>query len=1104
MKKNVKVTLNGKTVYGYEGQRILDLCADCGVKIPTLCYDPHLSLHGGCSVCLVEVEGARTLLRACANTITPGMVIRTDSERAVSARRTALELLLSDHVGDCRPPCTLACPGNGNVQGYVNLAAQGKYSESLDTLHHHVTLPSCIGRICPAPCEKVCRRRFVDDAPVSIREIKRFVGDWGIDNNSKGFVPEIIENGKSVAIVGGGAAGVSAAYYLRLKGYRTVVFEKEKLLGGMMRYGIPDYRLPQKILQTEIDWLLSHGIEVRTETALGRDMTLDDLRKQFDGVILAMGCWKSSPMRVTGEDLAGVVGGIDFLYDVKTNPEIKIGARIVIVGGGNTAMDAARTARRLGAEKVSVLYRRSREEMPAEDIEIVEAGEEGVEFIYLAAPKAVEGDGRVERILCEKMELGEPDASGRRSPVPTGETFVLEADMVIAAIGQGIDFSGLPSELHDGRKMRVGKDYDTPLPGVFVCGDQQTGPKIAIEAIGNGHWAADSLDHYLTHGKPKKPFFYDIVREDLGPEDFTHVVRSVQEEVPHVPGETRLKMRFDEYSAGLSEEQTLRDANRCMECGCADVFECKLREYATTHEVHPEKLAGAHIEKLEDANQYYARNLDKCILCAKCVRACDEVAGFHAIDFAKRGFESVLTPQFFRDMEHSDCTFCGLCTQVCPVGALIENRVDRWPHLEEPQIIKTTCLLCPVGCELSLNLDKKRSRIVRVTTDRDNPEAPTGGDCCVKGRYGFKDVALDGSFDPAVKGTHASLSEAVGRLDDLATGDGATFVLGPSLTEQEVRALFEYAELRAPKARFAMTVDSELAVHLQEAAGHEGLKRGVYSSLNGVSPDGVFRHGESDAFLLIGTNTDEDQPVLTSWLRRAVRHKKSSLVYIGRTPGLLDKGGTLILKPAEGKMAQVLRALASAVKGWEVKDSHLDGTGVSPEELRNAVGILAQAKKPLTLIGGESPAEEAFDAAASLKDGNYLLLLKGAGSAAILSAGKSVVDANELRTETEKGGPLLFIDTSPEEAGFSAADLDGVSFAVLSSKLTNLGESADVLIPLLPWIEKDGDTTNLEGQRLAVHRGPLTEKAGVSLCALLAEAAMPYGGRIHSNPVAAS
>ncbi|MDI9371197.1 MAG: FAD-dependent oxidoreductase, partial [Synergistota bacterium] len=738
MKKNIKVTLNGKTVYGYKGQRILDLCAECGIEVPTLCYDPHLSLHGGCSVCLVEVEGARTLLRACANTITPGMVIKTDTQRAISARRTALELLLSDHVGDCRPPCTLACPGQGNVQGYVNLAAQGKYGESLDALHHHVTLPSCIGRVCPAPCEEVCRRRFVDDAPVSIREIKRFVGDWGIDNGRMGFVPEIKENGKRVAIVGGGPAGVSAAYYLRLKGYRPVIFEKEKLLGGMMRYGIPDYRLPQKILQTEIDWLLSHGIEVRAGTALGRDVTLDELRRDFDGVILAMGCWRSSPMRVSGEELDGVVGGIDFLYKVKTDPEVKVGARVVVVGGGNTAMDAARSAKRLGAEKVSVLYRRSREEMPAEEIEIVEADEEGVEFIFLAAPKTIEGSGRVERILCEKMELGEPDASGRRSPVPTGETFVLEADMVIAAIGQGIDFTGLPSDIHDGRRMKVGKDYDTALPGVFVCGDQQTGPKIAIEAIGNGHWAADSLDHYLAHGKPKKPFFYDIVREDLGPEDFAHIVRSVQEEVPHVPGETRLKMKFDEYSVGLSEEQTLRDANRCMECGCPDVFECKLREYAITHEVHPEKLAGEHIEKIEDANPYYARNLDKCILCAKCVRACDEVAGFHAIDFAKRGFESVLTPQFYRDMEDSDCTFCGLCTQVCPVGALIENRVDRWPHLEEPEIVKTTCLLCPAGCELELNLDRGRSQVARVTTDLDDPEAPTGGSCCVKGRYGFK------------------------------------------------------------------------------------------------------------------------------------------------------------------------------------------------------------------------------------------------------------------------------------------------------------------------------------------------------------------------------
>ncbi len=376
------------------------------------------------------------------------------------------------------------------------------------------------------------------------------------------------------------------------------------------------------------------------------------------------------------------------------------------------------------------------------------------------------------------MKLGEPDASGRRSPVPTGETFVLEVDAVIAAVGQAIDFSGVPSELHDGRKMKAGPDYDTPLPGVFVCGDQQTGPKIAIEAIGNGHWAADSLDHYLTHGTPKKPFFYDIVRTDLGPEDFRDVEKTVQEHVPHVSGETRLAKPFAEYSPGLTEEQTLRDAKRCMECGCADVFECKLRKYATSHEVQPEKLAGEHIAKFEDANQYYIRNLDKCILCCKCVRACDEISGFHAIDFAKRGFESVLTPQFYNDMEHSDCTFCGLCTQVCPVGALMEKRAERWPHLEEPEIVRTTCQMCPVGCELDLNLDRRRSRIVRITTDLDNPAAPTFGSCCFMGRYGFRDVKDSGNFDPAVNGESVSLDEAVAAFDRLAATKGAAYWRG--------------------------------------------------------------------------------------------------------------------------------------------------------------------------------------------------------------------------------------------------------------------------------------------------------------------------------------
>jgi formate dehydrogenase major subunit len=1094
MKKTIKVTLNGKTVYGYEGQRILDLCSDCGVEIPTLCYAPHLSLHGGCSVCLVEVEGAKTLLRACANTIAPGMVIRTETERAVSARRTALELLLSDHVGDCRPPCTLTCPANGNVQAYINLAAQGKYQESLDVLHHHVTLPACIGRVCPAPCEKKCRRNFVDDAPVSIKEIKRFVGDWAINNDSPGFIPGIEDNGKTVAVVGGGPAGISAAYYLRLKGYRSVIFEKEALLGGMMRYGIPDYRLPQAVLQKEIDWLLTHGVEVRTGMTLGKNITLDELRRDFDGVILAMGCWKSSPMRVPGEDLDGVLGGINFLYDVKTNPDVKIGRRVAVVGGGNTAMDACRSARRLGAEEVSVLYRRSREEMPADDLEIEEATGEGVNFIYLAAPKSIEGNGRVERVVCERMKLGEPDASGRRSPVPTGETFVLEVDAVIAAVGQAIDFSGVPSELHDGRKMKAGPDYDTPLPGVFVCGDQQTGPKIAIEAIGNGHWAADSLDHYLTHGTPKKPFFYDIVRTDLGPEDFRDVEKTVQEHVPHVSGETRLAKPFAEYSPGLTEEQTLRDAKRCMECGCADVFECKLRKYATSHEVQPEKLAGEHIAKFEDANQYYIRNLDKCILCSKCVRACDEISGFHAIDFAKRGFESVLTPQFYNDMEHSDCTFCGLCTQVCPVGALMEKRAERWPHLEEPEIVKTTCQMCPVGCELDLNLDRRRSRIVRITTDLDNPAAPTFGSCCFMGRYGFRDVKDSGNFDPAVNGKSVSLDEAVAAFDRLAATKGAAYVAGTNLTLQEAKALRDYAALRTPEAVISAAEGAEFLPFLAEAEKRKDIVRASYASFS-----------EGDAFLLLGANTDEDQPVLTSWLRRAMRHRQAAVVCLGGTPGILDRGDAVILAPEAGKEAEAIRALTDAVNAAREKvpadfSAMAGKAGLCPGSLEKAAGLLAAAKHPVTLLGPGQPAGDSFSLAATLQGGRYLLLFRGAGTAGLLSVLPGVLSASEAKKNRPSG--MLFIGITPEEAGFSEEDLRGTDFAVLSADSSPLSEKASVLLPLLPWPEKEGTTVNLEGRELAVRKGPLAKKTGRNICDLLSRAALPSGGKIPSNPVA--
>jgi len=1112
MDRTVRVVLNGKEVYGYPGQKILDLCAECGIEIPTLCYDPHLSIHGGCSVCLVEVKGAKSLVRACSMAISNGMEISTESERARKARKLALELLLSDHVGDCRPPCTLTCPANGDVQAYINLAAQGKYQESLDTLHHHVTLPACIGRVCPAPCQEKCRRNFVDEEPVSIRDIKRFVGDVAIEKGYLGEVTNIIENGRSVAVVGGGPAGLSAAYYLRLKGYDVTIYEKEPFLGGMMRYGIPDYRLPQPVLQAEIDWLLSHGITVKTGMALGKDITLDELRDENEAVILAMGCWSSSSMRAEGEDLPGVISGIEFLYSVNTGNPMPLGKKVAVIGGGNTAMDACRCAKRVGAEEVSIIYRRTMDEMPAENIEIEEAMEEGVNFIFLSAPKVVEGDGKAERIVCEKMELGEPDASGRRRPLPTGETFTLEVDNVITAIGQKVELAGLPNEVHDGRKMLVDENYATPLPGVFVCGDQQTGAKIAIEAIGNGHWAADSVDHYLNHGFAKKPFFYDIIREDLGPEDFADREKQPREQIPHVPAETRLEKPFEEYSPGLSEEQVLRDASRCLECGCPDVFECKLRKYATDYEVDPTRLAGEHIDKFEEANEYYVRNMDKCILCGRCVRTCDEIAGFHAIDFAKRGFESVMVPQFFHPIESSDCTFCGMCTQVCPVGALLEKRAVRWPHSEDPEIVKTTCNKCPLGCELDLNLEKSRQRITRITTDLDNPTSPTHGHCCVKGRYEFEDVTENRLMNPFINGEEKTWS---GTLDTLASmlkdADPArtAFISSASLVSEEYRALQSFFEGTGKNPLFAATDVDSFKPGLDVLKDKMGLTRSTasYDSMN-----------SADCFLLVDTRTDDEQPVFTSWIRRAMRKEGSKVVYIGENAGMLDKGNSWVISPVKGSEQDAMKGLLAAVLNREnldipeelepfVPEKIAEITGVNSETYLEAAEVLLSSKKLVTLMGARvmsspSSTETVYQIMDTLEKKDMFILYREANTQGLINSGivnTSVMDAI-AGVRSGEISHLILLDVDPEAVGIKdvLAGMDKVVY--LGSTRVEWENSSNLVeIPKTCWAEQAGTFVNLNNNEVRLNPGPVTCGNSKNLTWILSGTARRMGFSLDPN-----
>ncbi|MCL2699715.1 MAG: FAD-dependent oxidoreductase, partial [Defluviitaleaceae bacterium] len=393
----------------------MSAAAACGIAIPTLCSDERVKPYGACGICVVEAENSPKLLRACSTFPQAGMRIKTDTPRVLSVRKSALELMLSDHKGDCTAPCKGACPANTDCQGYVGLIANGEYGEAAALIREKLPLPASVGRVCPHPCETKCRRALVEE-PINIAGLKSFAADRGGIS-----IPEIKEStNKRIAVIGGGPGGLTAAYFLRLQGHAVTVYDAMPKAGGMLRYGVPEYRLPKKVLSKETDAIESMGVKFIGNTKIGGagQPALAGLRKSFDAVIVAIGAWKGVRLGCEGEQLKNVIGGIEFLRDVKSYENTIKGKRVAVVGGGDTAMDACRTAVRLGAAAVYDVYRRSLSEMPANQVEIDEAMEEGVIFKCLHNPIEIIGKEAVTGMRLQKMELGEPDASGRRSPVP--------------------------------------------------------------------------------------------------------------------------------------------------------------------------------------------------------------------------------------------------------------------------------------------------------------------------------------------------------------------------------------------------------------------------------------------------------------------------------------------------------------------------------------------------------------------------------------------------------------------------------------------------------------------------------------------------------------
>jgi len=727
----IRIEVDGRLVEGLEGQTILEVCRDNGIEIPTLCYEPKLPGFGACRMCVVEVEGEEHPPISCSRAAEPEMKVQTQTEEIRRLRRTNLELIFSDHNAYCLPPCQNKCPSHIDIPGFLKQNAEGNFRESTRIFKRTIPFPSVLGRVCPAPCEDHCRRDEVDEA-IAIRDSHRYAGDQVIKAMlDEGVDPPLpfevqAKTGRRVAIIGSGPAGMAAAYYLLINGHDVTVYERDPAPGGMLRYGIPQYRLPKiEVLEAEYESVTRLGGKMVCNQGLGRDFTLDDLQFQgFDAVLIAIGCYDTNKLGVPGEDAAEVLDGLEYLRTATLGlpyPGHK-GKRVVVVGGGFTSMDCSRTSIRQGASEVTLVYRRDMKDMPASN-EVHEAIEEGVTAIFQAGPTRVIADakGNVTGIEFIRMVPGEPDASGRRRPEPApGTEFTIPCDRVLLAIGQGpeLDWIGPgsqgPKATKNRRLQADAVTFETGRPGVFATGDVRVGAATVVQAIAEGRRAAYAANAFLrgqdlgalktrqTLAEPQ-PEFLSIV-------PFTGERKEPRYRMTALEAEVRNKS-YVEYEIPYSKEEIVAESTRCLQCTCEAIGFCDLRrlgiEYSTTLKtLEPDYHQGAGYRSVtenrftginhdyirDDSHAFILREPSRCIDCGRCANVCAEVVGAACYDFMRIGFDTLVTTPLDMSLNDTPCVSCGRCAETCPTGALMPKpRV-----LQKYEVDESRCILCGI------------------------------------------------------------------------------------------------------------------------------------------------------------------------------------------------------------------------------------------------------------------------------------------------------------------------------------------------------------------------------------------------------------------------
>ncbi|MFH1145074.1 MAG: FAD-dependent oxidoreductase [Candidatus Eisenbacteria bacterium] len=1008
--ETISIKVNGREIQARPGQTILAVVEEQKLDtIPTLCHSPELEPYASCFVCVVEVKGRGNLVPACSTCVVPGMEVETRNARVMASRKTALELLISNHYADCVSPCQRGCPAGVDAQGYIALAAMGEHRRALDLIREANPLPAVCGRVCVRKCEAVCRRADIDQ-PVGINWIKRFLTDF--PDAYAGAPTREPDRGKSVGIIGAGPAGLTAAWFLGRRGYRPVIYEAMERGGGMLRYGIPAYRLPDDVLDQEIDYIRRAGAEIHYGVRIGRDVTLDDLHARHDALFLAAGAWGGKGMRVPGEkETAGVVQGIDFLREKADRPAPVTGT-VVVVGGGNTAMDCARTAWRCGAEKVIILYRRTKAEMPADEMEIHDCIEEGIEIIELAAPVGIVADGgRLKALRCIRMKLGETDESGRRRPVPMeGSEFDFPCDLAIAAIGQEPLLHGLEKlgaaeiETHRWRSFKIDtRTTATNVPGVFAGGDAaDDGPTVVIDAIRDGRRAARAINAYLRD-TPVAEDAFAITKEFWG--------KPGQAELGEIPERPRHEVHtitpaeragsFREVATGFEPEDTAHEAERCLACGCVRFDDCRLRLYAEEYGADLQSYAGyARRHRIDDRHPHIVYDPNKCILCARCIRTCARILPISALGLVNRGFKTEMRPAMNDPLIETSCISCGNCIDACPTGALTPKYPFPGRACLAFDAAVSHCAVCSLGCAITVRRFGEGRYAIAAAGE-------PGEYLCRYGRFGYERfIKMKRAVRPFVRigsaAVEASLEVAYAHVVDGLRGaverhgpESVAVFVSPEATNEELY-------LAARIAREGLGTSNVGSLVMLET----GAEAGALDGQLGFTASSAGREVLRDADLIVCNNTatESDHLILAVEIAGAVRRGARLIV----ANSILDKAdrflATVAMDPMRGRATQLWqgvlaelleadRELQSAAAGLAGGAAFLAGlrrdlaatgeaSGVDVERIRRAAGLLAQARRVVFVHCPDRPEDLAAGDIQALA--NFLTLFKAAGRRADL------------------------------------------------------------------------------------------------------------------------